>query len=207
MTDPGNSDGCPSDGCYGYELMNNIDLLNFLDAKSGEYKNTEIDTRPVTVAGITHNVIDENKDTSWVPIGAAGTGNAFIGTFEGNGYTIKNLWVNSTLSSVGLFGVVGEVRKIVNIRNVGVIFGSIFSSAESSSSGGLVGRVIGDLVIVNSYSSSSGGVFSILNSSSGGLVGSNVGVHSLVIVNSYFSGPGSISSSGVSSSRRSGRSV
>ena len=201
-TDAGDSSGCPIGGCNGYELMANIDLLPMLDANG----NGQIDKTTVTVASQMHTVIDvgPRKDTSWVPVG--NNANRFTGTFEGNGNTIANLWVNVSSSSgsayAGLFGATGGT---VEIRNVGVISGGVFSSSSSGSySGGLVGRSFSSLTITNSYFSGSGGVSSSSSSSSsgsfsysGGLVGRS---SSLTITNSYFSGSGGVSSSSSSSS-------
>ena len=220
----GDSSGCPSDGCHGYELMNNIDLLSLLDANEngsididttmeGIDKNADGDT---TDAGEQITIIDigENKDRSWVPIGDNLTDDdtsRFTGTFEGNNYIIANLWVNITPSSVnakvyaGLFGVTGGVS--AEIRNTRIASGSIFSSSSSSnsSSGGLVGSSFSSVVIENSYFSGSGGVYSSSsssNSSSGGLVGSSSS--SAVIRNSYFSGSGGVYSSSFSGGSSSG---
>ncbi len=195
--DAGDSEGCPAGGCNGYELTANIDLLPLLDAN----KNGQIDKITVTVADVMHMVIDVNKDESWAPVGDNSTGDAasrFTGTFEGNGNTIANLWVNVTSSSgdayAGLFGATGGSAEI---RNVGVISGGVSSSSSGSSSGGLVGRSFSSsLTITNSYFSGGGGVSSSATlgsaSHSGGLVGL---VSSLTIMNSYFSGSGDISSS------------
>ncbi len=192
--DAGDSSGCPAGGCNGYELMANIDLLPMLDAnRSGEINKTT-----VTVAGKDHAVIDvgSDKDTSWSPVGD--DADPFTGTFEGNGNTIANLWVNISTSGdvyVGLFGVTGGSAEI---RNVGVISGGIFSSSGFFSySGGLVGFSSDSLTITNSYFSGSGDVTSssaaAADSLSGGLVGSSSS--SLTITNSYFSGSGGVSSS------------
>ena len=123
----GNSKGCPLNGCYGYELTDHIDINN----------NNRIDMQTKTIRGKRYMVIDTTIDRSWVPIGDNLTDNdesRFTVIFEGNNYTIANLWVNVALPSAGLFGVTG---KKVTIRNVGIISGSIHLS--SSSSGGLVG--------------------------------------------------------------------
>ncbi len=199
--DAGNDAGCPADGCNGYELMANIDLLPLLDANG----NGEIDMMPKIVADVMHTVIDvgSGKDESWVPVGD--NLNRFTGTFEGNGRTIANLWVNIPSSGnvvyAGLFGVTGDSAEI---RNVGVISGGVSSSLSSFSySGGLVGRVFtsSSLTITNSYFSSEGGASSSssgFSSYSGGLVGSSDAT--LTIMNSYFSGSGGVSSSSSSSS-------
>ena len=96
-------------------------------------------------------VIDTGEDTSWEPIGVSST--PFIGIFDGDHHTIANLWVNGAFSRAGLFGTVSGT---VEIRNVGVISGSVHSS--SSSSGGLVGFSDSSLTITNSYFSGSGGI-------------------------------------------------
>ena len=89
--------------------------------------------------------------------------------------------------------------KTVEIRNVGIISGSLHSSSVRTDvySGGLVGRAVGSLTIVNSYFSGSGGISTsdVAKTFLGGLVGASSG--SLMIVNSYFSGSGGISSASI----------
>ncbi len=192
-TDPGNSSGCPTSGCNGYELTANIDLLGLLDANT----NGQIDKTTVTIAGVMHTVIDidSDKDTSWVPVGDDAS--RFTGTFEGNGHTIANLWVNVSSSSRVLGGLFGVIDGTVAIRNVGVVSGGVTSSSSDSSSdsGGLVGVSVNTLAITNSYFSGEGGVSSSSGSSSysGGLVGFSS--DSLTITNSYFFGSAGVSSS------------
>ncbi len=198
----GNDAGCPASGCNGYELTANIDLLPLLDANGSGM----IDMMKKTVAGVMHTVIDVSKDTSWSPVGDGSTGDdasRFTGTFEGNGHTIANLWVNVTSSSgdayAGLFGATGEFGAVA-IRNVGVVSGGVTSSsAVDSLSGGLVGEA-SSLTIANSYFSGEGGVSSSSSSSSsssdsvsssGGLVGFSS--DSLTVTDSYFSGSGGVS--------------
>ena len=195
-SDAGDASGCPNGGCHGYELSADIDLLSLLDANG----NGKIDTR---------------IDKSWVPIGDIAT--PFTGIFEGNNHTIANLWVNVskgtpydlpngskvTLVVAGLFGVTGST---VTIRNVGIISGSVQSSAHPNSnpvpalySGSLVGYVIPDsfLIIVNSYFTGTGGISASghpQRTRAGGLVGGGY-FTSLTIVNSYFKGEKGVSSS------------
>ena len=207
-----NTDGCPTSGCNGYELTADIDLLSLLD-KNG---NGEIDETTVSIDtnadGDTTDADDKQvtvidtgtgKDTSWMPIGDNLTDSdtsRFTGIFEGNEHTIANLWVNGSFKGAGLFGTTGGT---VEIRNVGVISGSVHSSiSDFSSSGGLVGRAYGPSTIINSYFSGSGGISSFCSSSSsgsysGGLVGRVDNL--LTIMNSYFSGSGGVSSSSSSS--------
>ena len=197
----------------GYELIDDIDLKGLLDTGGGDADeaNGMIDTKLICIdtdADATDDCVNADdddddddddkqvtvidtgtgKDTSWVPIGDSTT--EFTGIFEGNNHTIANLWVNGSFKRAGLFG---ETDGTVEIRNVGIISGSVHSSS-SSRSGGLVGFSGGSLTITNSYFSGSDGVSasSGSSSSSGGLVG--VSASSLMIVNSYFSGSGEISS-------------
>ena len=61
----------------------------------------------------------------WLPIG--NSANAFIGTFQGNGFTISNLYISRLDSdNVGLFGSVGTDGRIygAKLRSVSVIGGS-----------------------------------------------------------------------------------
>ena len=215
----GDSSGCPASGCNGYELTANIDLLSLLDKNGngtiekmmvGIDKNADGDTDD-TGEKVTVIDIGMGKDKSWVPV------SAFTGTFEGNNHTIANLWVNISSSGshvyAGLFGVTGETS--VEIRNVGIISGSIYASLEGSPgvvpksySGGLVGSggSSGTVIITNSYfsggevSSSSSTDYSSSSSYSGGLVGSGGSSGTVIITNSYFSGFGGVSSSSSSSS-------
>ncbi len=210
--DAGDSSGCPIGGCNGYELTANIDLLDLLDANG----NGQIDKTTVTVANQVHTVIDvgPGKDTSWVPVGdnsTDGDASRFTGTFEGNGHTIANLWVNVSSSSGGSGGLFGVTGGLAEIRNVGVISGGVSSSSSSDDSGSLSGGLVGFsnniLTITNSYFSGSGGVSSSSSGSdsdsfSGGLVG--VAIGTLTVTNSYFSGSGGVSTSSSDSSSGSG---
>ena len=139
-------------------------------------------------------IVDIDLDGMWTPIPHRGL---FLGNFEGNGHTIKNLRVNAN-SSGGLFS---QINGTTYIRNVGV-FGSVSTSNLLFYSGGLVGLSRGFLTIINSYFiSSDDGVSSYRDS--GGLVGfaagpaagPNAAPSSLTIMNSYFSGSGGVSSS------------
>ena len=53
---------------------------------------------------------------NWQPIGTSSS-NAYKGTFDGNGHTIKNLTINSTQSLVGLFGYIqsAQIRNLILI--------------------------------------------------------------------------------------------
>ena len=103
--------------------------------------------------------------------------------------------------------------RVIEIRNVGVTSGSVYSSYSGATSGGLVGLAHGaSLTIINSYFCGSGGVSSKAsassrNSRSGGLVGDtyppttpSTSTTTLTITNSYFCDANGVSSEASSSS-------
>jgi hypothetical protein len=127
------------------------------------------------------NDIDASETKNWnngqgfEPIGDYD--NPFTGSFDGRGYKIYNLYINTTRDFVGLFGVVGEVGRLVDkegiIKNVGL------ENVKISSTGNFVGGLIGINwgIVSNCYST--GSVSG--NNQVGGLIGVNVGI----VSNSY----------------------
>ena len=101
-----------------------------------------------------------NDGSGWEPIGAANAG--FAATFEGNGHTISNLFIDrSTATNVGLFGVVGEGGQI---RNAAL-------DDLSVTGGGYVGGLVGRLNGATVSGSSTTGTVAGSSSRIGGLVG------------------------------------
>ena len=134
--------GCPSDGCNGYELTRNLDFRS-----TSSYGSRNINTAWTAGEG-------------WEPVGVFGGGRGFSARFNGNGYTISNLYINRNgADNIGLFGATRG-----QITNLGLLNVAI---SGRSSVGGLAGR--NSNIIMNSYVngtvSGSGSV--------GGLVGSN----------------------------------
>ena len=90
----------------------------------------DIDLNDLSVA--TRSTVESN----WTPIGTSA--NPFTGTFDGKGYTIKNLVINGgTNSNIGLFGYTtnGEIKnvtienaKVSGRLNVGVVAGTPYTS-------------------------------------------------------------------------------
>ena len=103
---------------------------------------------------------------AWQPIGSVFS--RFNTTFEGNGHTISNLYINRNTDYTGLFGYI-SINAV--IKNVGLIGGLVRTSSSSSLSysGTLVGQSRGE--ISSSYSS-------VDISSSSRQVGALVGYHS-----------------------------
>ena len=143
--------GCGGiDGCTGYELAANLD---FDTNGSG---------------GADAGDAYWNGGVGWTPIGLSHN-DAFAATFDGNGRTIANLFINADTTGgvdyTGLFGVAGTSSVI---RGVGLT--DITVRAEGTDVGGLVGWNRG--VVTGSYAA--GRV--VGDDFVGGLVGWNVGV-------------------------------
>jgi hypothetical protein len=139
-------------------LTGNHILINDLDSTTAGY--TELAS---TTA---------NEGKGWQPIGTED--DLFTGTFDGQGYEIRDLFIyRPDESDVGLFGVVNEGGVI---ENVGVVNGNVTGYDDV---GGLVGYN-NKGTVTDSYSS--GSVTG--NNSAGGLVGWNRGTMS----DSYSSG-------------------
>jgi len=81
--------------------------------------------------------IDMSSTIIWRPIGNATT--AFSGIFDGDGYAISNLTVNSDASYVGLFGKTSSAAEVRNLalRNVNITGGDCI--------GGVVGHNLGNI--------------------------------------------------------------
>jgi hypothetical protein len=116
-----------------------------------------------------------NEGKGWHPIIGTGGDPPFTGTFDGQGYEIRDLFINLPgIGYVGLFSIVGEGGVV---QNVGVMNGNVTSTAYI---GGLVGVNFG--TVSNSYFT--GSVSSI--NWAGGLVGFNS--EGATVSNSYSTG-------------------
>ena len=156
------NDGCPVDGCFGFELTTDLDFDTNGDGE-----------------------MDENDDywnggTGWLPIGNADLddplagNNAFAAIFEGNDYTIYNLYIRSkgdnTLQAMGFIGqsqaVDADAEEPSYIQNVH-FHGPLTSVSGNYVTGTLLGNATGTIVTnvsVDSYVNSPGGPI-------GGLIG------------------------------------
>ena len=129
--------GCPNGDCSGYELVADLDF----DTNGSDQAD----------AGDAY----WNDGAGWEPIGR------YSATFDGNGHTIANLFINRTNEDdVGLFGSSGGV-----IRNIGLLAANV---AGGSNVGGLVGSLSGHGNISSSYAT---GAVAGSGDNVGGLVG------------------------------------
>ncbi len=140
--------GCPSSGCTGYELADNLDF----------------DTNGNGMADVGDNYW--NGGAGWVPLGDEDR--KFTANFDGNGNTIANLFIDGDIAYVGLFGI-GDSKS--NIKGVGLTSVDVSNGSfkTSSATGSLIGLSQG--MVVACYAT--GSVFGIHDV--GGLVGANVG--------------------------------
>ncbi|MDD4802638.1 MAG: S-layer homology domain-containing protein [Syntrophomonas sp.] len=185
------------------EELNNI--RNSIDNTFGAgtaYEGTYtggLDKKYIQVADIELNTAPYNTGAGWTPFGTAWN-LPFNGKYDGNGYTIDNLFINRpTTDGIGFFGYVGEsgqlIRIVLNDANVtgaeevGILAGANEGHIDNCSSAGQVtGRVdTGGLVGINynfdktidkhALIKDSHSLATVQNSDlyGGGLVGSNYG--------------------------------
>jgi hypothetical protein len=165
------------------DLSGHHRLMNNLNSTTDGYEELASDTA--------------NQGQGWQPIGTPA--NPFTGTFDGQGYEVRNLFINRPAErDVALFGAVAEVGTIKDIsvlsadvtgqwyvgNLVGTHYGTVSNSHSTGSVtgegyiGGLVGGSGG--IVRNSHSASS----VTGDSHVGGLVGGNAGT----VSNSYSTG-------------------
>ena len=177
------TDGCPSDGCIGFELMRDLD---FKDRAS--YRLGSINQAWTSGAG-------------WDPIGVSEF-DGFRATFDGNDHTISNLLINRpTDTRVGFFRSITttDTDRIDNVRlkdvdvtgrfgtaglageNFGIINNAYVSGTITGTSnvGGLVGNSFLNCLINNSYA------IVTVSGGTGTAVGGLVGINNCIITNSY----------------------
>ena len=131
--------GCPSGTCAGYELRANLDFDTDGDGATYTTSSAGVVTGD---AGDTYY----NGGSGWTPLGS------FSATFEGNAYTVSNLYIN--LSTTGnnegnYVGMFGDLAATGVIRNVGLVNPYVANArggAGYSGTGALAGRNNGGTV-------------------------------------------------------------
>ena len=107
-------------GTDGWDLNDHYVLMNNLDFQiAASYESGSVDPAYTTGSG-------------WNPIGRSGN---FAGTFDGDGYTISNLYINNgTATGIGLFGFTEQA----DIKNLGLVDCNITGKEK-------VGSLVGQL--------------------------------------------------------------
>jgi len=167
-------------GCDLFFPSQNLEIRDWYDLDairnnlSGHYiLMNDLDSTTAGYEELASPTADEGK--GWHPIIGAGGDPPFTGTFDGQGYEIRGLFINLPGKGyVGLFSIVGEGG---HIEDIGVVNADVTSTAYI---GGLVGANSG--TVSNSYSTGSvTGVEWV-----GGLVGFNF--EEGTVSNSYSTG-------------------
>jgi hypothetical protein len=110
-----------------------------------------------------------NDGLGFLPLGSGST--PFTGLFNGNGHTIKGLYILSSAAAVGLFGQIGSTGVVENVALSG---GSVTaSSTPITPVGALAGSNAG--TISNSYANVAVTGGQSVDDPTGGLVGTNNG--------------------------------
>lgn len=82
--------------------------------------------------------LEGSETKQWVPIGTSSS-YAFKGVYDGSGYEIQNIYINSTSNYQGLFGCVsGSAYSLVAIKNVTLASGTVTSKQWV---GGIIGSI------------------------------------------------------------------
>ena len=162
-SDGGNTNGCPSEGCNGYELVSNLSFDGDGDGRtwSGSNGNYALD------AGDSNGVYFNITNGGWEPIGEDFS-SPFTAIFDGGGFTIAGLAIRQSETFIGMFGVISgnaHLRGLGLVGNLSDYTGSGFAIET----GGLVGRQAGSSIITNCYVT--GAVDGGGNGFIGGLVG------------------------------------
>jgi hypothetical protein len=156
------------------------DLL-YLGSHTEDYNSCFILTADVNLAGYTFTTAVIAPDIDNLTNGFQGT--AFIGTFDGNGFVIRNLTIDTNEAGNDYLGLFGNLKKgSAEVRNLGLENASIKGGNGSNFLGGLCGWS-SEASITNCYATGNitGGDDSVYL---GGLCGVNGGS----ITNCYASG-------------------
>ena len=172
-----------------YEISTADQLENFRDIVNGasrQVKDSDAHAKLMNNIDLKDVCGPElDAETSWTPIGNSEE-NAYTGTFDGNGNTIENLYINNTTNDYyqGLFGCLDQGGTVQNLS----VSGTVNSSGDYV--GGIVGNNSGNVTVQNC--TFSGDVSSSGDLYVGGVVGYNNGG---TVTGCIFSGSGSVSGS------------
>ena len=100
------------------------------------------DVEEIDMSTVCHKADAEKQvaELSWTPIG---NGKKYCGTFDGNGKTIRNLFISSTSNEIGFFGYAADCR----IKNI--TFDNAKVKGNDNSSTGILAGCAGSCVIEN----------------------------------------------------------
>ena len=176
-----------------YQIADADDLYWFAEQVNGG----DVDACAVLTADITinENVLDENGAlngessayTQWTPMGGGFDGPGFIGTFDGAGFSIRGVVIDSTDSYVGLFSIIGETGVLKDLT-----LADSFISWGDSNIGAFCGMNEGTITGCINSSSVAGYSLQI-----GGICGLNEGIISECVNEGVIRSTGSFSLGGI----------
>jgi hypothetical protein len=139
------------------EISSWEDLHNMRNDLTGDYiLTTNLDADSPGYATYAGNTA--NGNVGWIPVGISGT--PFTGSFNGGGYEIADLFINTTEGNVGLFGEVSSASiSDISLSNVDI-------TTSGQYTGGLVGSIYEGSIVRASVTGQVSG-----NQVVGGLVG------------------------------------
>lgn len=140
---------------------------------------------------------------SWTPIGKDSAGKIFVGTFDGNGKEIQNLYINTENNNyIGLFGIIGAGAEIKKLGVTGSVRGNkwvaaiigynrggsvinCYNKATVNGSDISIGGIVGHLT--NGYIQHCYNIGKITGADNvGGVVGTADKTTDFIVINSYY---------------------
>uniref|UniRef100_UPI0040269431 GLUG motif-containing protein n=1 Tax=Gemmiger formicilis TaxID=745368 RepID=UPI0040269431 len=192
-----------------YEISTADQLKNFATAvNTGSEQSAHAKLmNNINLSSVCGPALDDGSPVSWTPIGTSEE-SAYIGTFNGNGHKIENLYINTTDSGAdnqGLFGFVGSEGTVKDLTVSGTVSGDLYVGGVVGYNSGTVtncafsGSVSGHWFVGGVVGYNGGSVENCYNtgavSGSGLYVGGVVGYNSggSTVENCYNTGSGSVS--------------
>jgi len=124
------------------QLKKLADEVNAGDNKAGKYYKL---TANIDLSGY-------QSGAGWTPIGNnETTGTQFCGNFNGDGYVVSKLLINTHKSNVGLFGCIYNGGVVKNLGVKGTVEGVEVNFGDANCIGGIVGFVCKNSKVENCY--------------------------------------------------------
>jgi hypothetical protein len=159
------------DNCFDWSTTTPHPICNCNDLNNVDFNSTTLDWNYVLQNNLDFRNCDSSYTTGegWIPLGSYNI--KFTGIFDGQGYTISNLYINRASTYQGLFGFPDGAE----ISNLGLIDVNVNGGSET---GGLTGKSWGTSITSCYVTGSVSGTYAV-----GGLAGSKY--DSDPITNSY----------------------
>lgn len=137
-----------------YQIGNAGNFFWFAALVNGDTTHAEFDARDITADAVLTQDIDL-QDKAWTAIGEGGTGSAYAGVFDGQGYSVSSLNPEGYYSS--LFGSIDSQGVVENLILAGVTAGSTVTGGIAYDNSGTI-RNCGNLADLAPNFSQAGGI-------------------------------------------------